>query len=154
MPSITNISVSGGLWLNELLGLGARVSRNLYSINTNDDRKEQKELDKIFVEVNPYISLWLPLEGTAMNRWCARITIEGAIHGGKNKGFSVPSAELAFFRLSKERSGRALGVFARYLRSPGIKYPDKYPFYNISQDVQFILGVSIGTGGLNRRSGR
>lgn len=154
MPSITNLSLSGGLWHNEQIGLGLRISRNTYSISTDDDRMEQKSLSTTNVVVNPYFSIWLPLEFTAMKRWFCRITIDGSIPDRNNSLYTVSSAELALFRLSKERTGRATGVFVRYVRSPETKNPVKYPLYKISDDSQFIIGVSIGTGGLNRRRGR
>jgi hypothetical protein len=132
--------------------VGYTIQGLRYTLNTNDDRVQQKSHTSVRVLKHHYIACWIPLEKTAMKRW----TFKGSVYLSliEKQTPAIPKAEVMLLRLSKEKSGRAVGFFARYMTLGGFEDPNQFPGFKIHHDKQFILGLSIGTGGLNRKGGR
>lgn len=153
-PSILEGSVRGGLWFFELLSLGTLYSQGVYHVNTGDDRMVQKDYKAKFSTIAPYTALWIPLEFTPMKRWSAKLTMDASGFGFSGNDFGLSSAEVALFRVSMRRTGRVTGFFARYFRPGATGIRDRSSGHEIEKDAQILVGVSIGSGGLNKNRGR
>lgn len=151
MPSVAMAQASTGLWLCEIISVGFSFTGLSYRINTNDDRVTAIQLTDRRVTALPYFAFWIPLEKTAMNRWSLTGRSSLSVAGSDLK---IPDAEIKFLRLSTERTGRAVGLFARYCNLGGFEDLKRFPDFKIHHDKQFMLGISMGTGGLNRTKGR
>jgi hypothetical protein len=152
MPSLTMIEASAGLWIGELVSVGYSIQGLRYTLNTNDDRVQQKHHHFGRVFNHHYVACWIPLEKTAMKRWVLRGNVYLALID--EQPARIPKAELMLIRLSKEKSGRTFGLFARYLTLGEFEDLQQFPDFKIHHDKQFIMGLTIGAGGLNRRGGR
>lgn len=153
MPSITSFSVAGGVWVNQLISAGVELNFTSLRIKTADDRIMQKETALSRFGMHPYLQCWIPLELKRMRRWSARATAYISPPTLSNHPYWIPAAEIALFRLSKQRTGRATGLFVRFLSQPEAA-PEEYPDYQIHRDIQVLAGITLGTGGHNRRGGR
>ena len=153
-PAIITADLRAGLWLFEHFSAGVKLYRDEYRISTNDDRLEQRIMNSVSTGILPYIMLWIPLESTSMKRWSARVTADFIGPGKVDKKSGVNLAELAMFRVSKERSGRATGLFIRYFNSQNNLIKESIPDFIIHNDYQVLIGINHGIGGLNTRRGR
>jgi len=151
MPAITTYSLSGGLWFYERVGTGFRVNHLRYRIHTSDDRLEQRSLTLQHLLVMPYITCIVPLHAVGMSRWTGRAIL--FVDPSKDAHNTLPEGELALFRLSQQRTGRATGLFIRFLSIPPAS-GDNLAGLTIHRDIQVVAGISRGTGGHNRRGGR
>jgi hypothetical protein len=151
MPAITTYSLSGGLWFYEAIGAGVRGSHLRYRISTDDDRMEQRSMTRRHLLIMPYLQCLVPLNRVGMARWTGRATL--FVDPSKDAHSTLPEGELALFRLSQQRTGRATGLFIRFLSIPPTSDND-FSAFQIHRDIQVMVGVSRGTGGHNRRGGR
>ncbi len=152
VPSVTTASLASGLWINEMLGAGVRLSWLHYRINTNDDRLHQRESSNHSLQAMPLVKGWIPLKGVGLPRWNSQITLFFDV--AKRAHHMVPEAEIAFYKLSTTRTGRVTGLFVRFLSLPSANMGGNTGEFKIHHDKQVFAGVSIGTGGHNRRGGR
>ncbi len=154
LPTFAIAGLKGGIWFYEWFSLGLGYTYTSYALKTHDDRMEQKDMRLNRHGLSFHTACWVPLEYVKLDRWHARISVEGQDMLAERSGLFLTSMELSLFHLSKQRTGRTTGIFLRYLSVPGIKGPEQYPDYSLHHDTQVLLGVGYGIGGLNLNRGR
>lgn len=156
LPRLVNGEVFAGIWMGERLSFGASGWYSLYHVKTNDDRTVQRNYTVREAGIAPYLRLWFPLESAGLSRWSLRL--EGSAYNLWNQDapFRALKTEVAFFRLSTEKSGRTAGFFFRTIHHLAVPTPMELSpgIYTIHSDAQYVLGFSVGTGGLNRKEGK
>ncbi|HRZ43112.1 MAG TPA: hypothetical protein P5228_10470 [Bacteroidales bacterium] len=156
LPLLASGEMFAGIWMGERVSFGASGWYSLCHVKTSDDRVVQRKYTLRNAGIAPYIRLWFPLESAGLQRWSVRL--EGSAYNlwDKEAPFRALKTEVAFFRLSTEKSGRAAGFFFRTLHHFAVPTPMELSssVYAIHSDVQYVLGFSIGTGGLNRKGGK
>lgn len=156
LPMITDGEVLGGIWFAERISAGASGWYSLYRVKTNDDRAVMRDYTIRKAGIAPYLRFWFPLESVGMPRCYMRLEGSAFNLWNNDATFRAIKTEFALFRLSTEKSGRAAGFFFRTLHYLAVPTPDELSLstYAIHSDVQYVLGFSIGTGGLNRKGGK